>query len=80
MTTRIIPITNEIKAFMHCVLCLDSIPDGVSPRVWARLSMGWTPSGFQVWCNRHEVNVLHVDFEGVKHPANTGRPSDIERG
>lgn len=34
------------------------------------LQHGWTPIGFQVWCTRHNANVVHVDFEGVKHPAN----------
>ena len=61
---------NKIQMFLHCGLCLSEKPNGVSPKDYARLAVGWTKDGLQVWCNRHNVNVMHVDFEGVKHPAN----------
>lgn len=68
---------NEIAMFMHCSMCLNEWKGqggvGESPKTYSRLSVGWTPKGMQVWCDRHEVNVLHVDFEGAKHVANTGR-------
>lgn len=66
-------VEDEIEVFMHCGLCLDEKPDGVSPKDWTRLQVGWTVKGFQVWCFRHEANVIHVDFEGQKHPALTER-------
>lgn len=66
-----IKASNEITAYMHCVQCIAEKPGDISPRDWARLEMGWTPAGFQVWCTRHDLNVLHVDFEGQQHPANT---------
>jgi hypothetical protein len=69
---RKIPATNEIVAFFHCMKCLDEKPDGTSPREWAQLEVGFTPIGLQVWCKRHELNILHIDFEGLKHPANMG--------
>jgi hypothetical protein len=69
-----IPSKLSIKLFMHCALCLQELPPGTSPREWSQLECGWTKLGFQVWCKRHEVNVVHVDFEGHQHPANTGRP------
>jgi hypothetical protein len=71
------PISNEnkIQMFIHCGLCLTSLPHGTSPREWAQLECGWTPQGLQVWCKRHDCNVLHVDFEGNKHPANVSRKS-----
>ncbi len=62
---------NEIRMYLHCAECLDELPVGESPKSWARLNVGWTVLGIQVWCVRHEKNVLHVDFEGQKHPANT---------
>lgn len=65
-----IPASNEIVQFMHCGLCIDSMPNGYSPRDWAALEVGWTALGFQVWCKRHGCNVIHVNFEGSKHPAN----------
>lgn len=66
--------SNEIKAYLHCKLCLaeQAGPAGVgeSPESYSRLSVGWTRRGFQVWCERHGANVMHVDFEGAQHPAN----------
>jgi hypothetical protein len=64
---------NMIKMYLHCALCLQEIPEGVSPKEWSKVQAGWTVRGIQVWCNRHNVNVLHMDFEGMKHPANTNR-------
>ena len=65
--------TNEIHLYAHCALCLESLPAGESASSWARLSIGSTPIGFQVWCTRHDVNVMHIDFEGAQHPANLSR-------
>lgn len=67
------PIANDLKIGMYidCKRCLLEKPADVSPAEWARLSVGWTPKGLQVWCVRHNLNVIHVDFEGRVHPANT---------
>jgi len=73
---REIPTTNEINAFMHCKRCLDELPLGYSPRDYASLECGWTKLGFQVWCKRHEANIIHVDFQGVQHPANQSRSDE----
>lgn len=62
-------VDNEITGYIHCAKCLDDCPDEYSPRLWMDLEVGWTVNGFQVWCKRHDCNVLHVDFEGVVHPA-----------
>ena len=47
------------------------MPEGYSPQTWSQLEIGWTRLGIQVWCRRHELNILHMDFEGHKHPART---------
>lgn len=66
-----------IDAYMHCGRCIEEWKGdaegtaGTSPASYARLSVGWTSVGLQVWCQRHECNVLHVHFEGQQHPANT---------
>lgn len=73
---RDIQSTNEIKIFFHCQLCVKEKPHDVSPKEYARLEAGFTKLGFQVWCIRHNCNVLHVDFEGQQHPANTSRRKD----
>jgi len=75
---RPVPATKEIKMYFHCGLCVEEIKalakhGPVSPREYAELEAGWTELGLQIWCKRHEVNVLHIDFEGQKHPANMDR-------
>lgn len=64
------PATNEIKLYFHCRKCIGEIPKGQSPQTYARLEVGWTTIGFQVWCRRHNCNCAHIDFEGEQHPAN----------
>ena len=73
MMDREIPNTNEIKAYIHCGICLKELPTGIAPTEYKDLEVGWTELGLQVWCRRHNVNVMHIDFEGAKHPANTTR-------
>lgn len=66
----------QIQGFMHCANCMSRKPDGISPAEWAKLECGWTQQGFQVWCRRCDVNVVHVNFEGQQHPANTRMRDD----
>jgi hypothetical protein len=73
---REIPNTNEIKLFMHCGKCMDDKPATLTPMEWSKTQAGWTTMGFQVWCNRCEVNIIHMDFGGVKHHANATRIAD----
>jgi hypothetical protein len=70
---RAIPVTLEIGAYFQCALCVQEKPPDQSPKEWARFNVGWTKLGLQVWCVRHECNVIHIDFEGQKHPADTTR-------
>lgn len=71
-----IPNTNEIVQYLHCGKCVVDIPSGTSPADWARLEVGWTQLGLQVWCRRHNCNVMHIDFEGVQHKANVTAPKE----
>jgi len=70
---------NKIVQFIHCGLCAmewknsKEISTKQSPRDYAQLECGWTKEGLQIWCKRHECNVMHIDFEGVQHKANTTR-------
>ena len=73
MEERDIPNTNEIESFLHCAECIEEMPDDISPSNWQDNECGWTVLGFQVWCKRHDCNILHVDFQGIQHPANTTR-------
>ncbi len=75
---REISNTNEITTFMHCGLCMKELPSNDSPRDYASLEVGYTEMGIQIWCKRHECNVLHMDFAGQKFYANTTRNEDKE--
>jgi hypothetical protein len=76
---RDVPNTNEIGAYLHCRKCIDELPPDESPRNYARLEVGWTKLGIQVWCKRHDCNVCHIDFEGARHQANTRSDEIIGR-
>ncbi len=71
--SRDITNDNDIFAYLHCGKCLEELPEGISPAEWSQTQAGWTPIGLQIWCNRHNCNVLHIDFEGQQHPANDTR-------
>jgi hypothetical protein len=79
---------NEIAQFLHCGLCIQEVLSLVektrgnaqSPAEYADIEVGWTPLGIQVWCRRHDANVCHIDFEGVRHRANTTRGRATETG
>ena len=58
---------SKIELFFHCDKCIKEKPEDISPRDYAELEAGWTEQGFQVWCKRHEMNIIHVDFEGQQH-------------
>lgn len=53
----------EITAYIHCHKCLAELPLGTSPKEWSRTQTGLTPTGVQVWCNRHEINVMNLDVD-----------------
>jgi hypothetical protein len=56
------------------------MPKGESAQSWARLEAGFTEKGVQVRCVRHDLNIIHIDFEGHNHPADTGRRGDFGPG
>ena len=64
---------NKITSFIHCKKCLEEKPSGMSPRAYVQLEVGFTTPGLQVWCKRHEVNVMDINFEGAgPFPADVG--------
>ncbi len=68
---------NNIELYAHCRKCLEEwkadekINTKQNPKDYSKVQFGWTKQGIQVWCNRHECNIIHIDFEGQKHPADT---------
>jgi len=74
---------NCIGMYLHCGMCLDEWKNGMafgeSPESYQRMQAGWTKEGLQLRCTRHRVNIIHIDFEGIKHPANlTAGEPEIE--
>lgn len=60
---------NRIQSFMHCGKCLEELDKSEfkgSPRDFAKIEVGFTKEGFQVWCKRHEENVADFDLMGNK--------------
>ncbi len=61
-----VPNTKEIQMFFQCALCMEEMGShpGETPESFARFNAGWTRWGLQLWCVRHDCNVIHIDFEG----------------
>jgi len=59
-------VENKIFSFYHCKKCLEERPNEFSPREYASLEFGATKKGFQLWCVRHNENVLALDLLGQK--------------
>ena len=60
------PVEDKIESFFNCALCLTDLPPNTSPSEYARINVGWTEKGLQVWCVRHDKNVVSLDFLGQK--------------
>ena len=70
---------NNIETFLHCELCYWELKNakteedfsligavaGESQMSYSRFEAGWTKQGFQVWCTRHNTNVIHIDFDDI---------------
>lgn len=58
---------NQIETYMNCRKCVAELPDGVSPKEYARTQIGVLHDGrLQVWCNRHECNVAVLSMKAVR--------------
>lgn len=66
----------DIVSFFHCKQCLVEIPDGVSPQEWSSQDVGWTEYGIQVWCNRHNTNIIGVDFNKIAEQINSKKKEE----
>ena len=50
-----------IESFWHCRECLQELPSGISPKVYASISVGLTKEHtIVVWCNRHDKTITEV--------------------
>ena len=66
-------LQNGIEQNIICSKCetefLLGSTDSRSLQDYSRLDIGFTSIGVQVWCRRHDVNVVHIDFAGQKPSA-----------
>ena len=62
-------LLNRITQTVVCAQCAEEFASGAtdsaSLRDYTVLDVGFTDRGFQVWCRRHDVNVVHIDFDGA---------------
>ena len=63
----------SINELVVCSRCADEFEGGgteaVSLREYTVLDVGFTDKGMQVWCRRHDTNVVHIDFDGLRPAA-----------
>lgn len=63
-------LSYRIRRTIVCNRCVDDVAEGtagdVSIREYSRLDVGLTDRGIQVWCQRHDINVAHIDFGGQR--------------
>ena len=66
-------LQNGIEQNIICSKCetefLLGSTDSRSLQDDSRLDIGFTSIGVQVWCRRHDANVVHIDFAGQKPTA-----------
>ena len=59
-------LLNRITQSVVCSQCAEEFASGQtdskSLQDYSVLDVGFTDRGFQVWCRRHDVNVVHIDF------------------
>ena len=65
-------LLHNIERPIVCSRCADEVTDGraglVSMADYMRLDVGFSEAGLQVWCRRHDANVVHIDFQGHDLP------------
>lgn len=70
VTQKDLPNTWQIKHVLECKRCTESCPAGTPLQDYVRVSVGLTPYGLQVWCARHQANIVHIDFRGQRLKVN----------
>ena len=63
-------LLNQIKEPIVCVKCSNELSQGLtdakSIQDYSRVDVGFTDRGLQIWCQRHQVNICHINFQGNK--------------
>ena len=63
----------KINKPVVCTKCSDEFvrgsTDAKSLQEYTKVDVGFSDRGFQIWCRRHELNICHFNFEGLKPEA-----------
>ena len=66
----------NIDSYVACPKCAKEVAD-IEPKIslqdYAAIDVGFTNWGLQIWCRRHQVNIVHIDFGGAQLPADFRR-------
>ncbi|MEC8247000.1 MAG: hypothetical protein VYB91_00405 [Pseudomonadota bacterium] len=66
----------NIDSYVACTKCVKEVAD-IEPKIslqdYAAIDVGFTNWGLQIWCRRHQVNIVHIDFGGAQLPADFRR-------
>lgn len=54
MTEETLSTELQIVSYMHCRMCFT---ENAKPQL---LEIGFTKAGIQIWCKRHDINVMHM--------------------
>lgn len=60
----------HIRWYLRCPACEKDLFNNKrykineSSREYGRMECGFTRNGFQVWCLRHDINMINIDFDG----------------
>lgn len=73
-------VPNTIFRYLHCARCIREKPKGIAPQDWATFSIGITPEGLQVWCNRHQINIGDFRWAESDDAKKNPRPLDLSCG
>lgn len=64
------PVADVGVMYLHCKRCMEEWKAGAgkgeSPKAYARQQVAWTREGFQVWCVRHDANIVNVTARAVR--------------
>ena len=71
--TKTLNHESKIIRFIHCDKCIKEKTDNTQSYMdYSKLSVGMTEKGIQVWCDRHEENVTHLDLYKMMDDLYTG--------
>ena len=61
-------LLNQIDEIIVCTKCSNEFnagkTDAKSLQDYSKIDVGFTSRGLQIWCQRHEQNICHLDFKG----------------